>query len=174
MQTLKVSWADVERGRGPVGTAIRTGKPAITRDTKTDPGFAPWREEAARRGYASVLALPLPLANNQPFGALAIYAAEVNAFDDEEINLLIGLANDLAYGIKALRAGAERRRAEEALRESEKKYRSLMDGANDAIVLADSQGKITEVNRRAEELAGILRGRTTGHELHPDPSSPKA
>ena len=50
LKSLRVTWADVEQGRGPVGTAIRTGKPAITRDTQTDPGFAPWREEALQRG----------------------------------------------------------------------------------------------------------------------------
>jgi PAS domain S-box-containing protein len=168
MQTLRVSWADVKQGRGPVGTAIRTGKPAISRDTQTDPRFAPWREEACKRGYASVLALPL--ADAQPFGALTIYAAEVNAFDDEEINLLVGLANDLAYGIKALRVGAERRRVEEALRESEQKYRSLMDGASDAIVLADPRGRIIEANQRAEELLGYPEEELLGMnypQIHP-------
>jgi PAS domain S-box-containing protein len=123
MRTFKITWANKPRGRGPVGMAIRTGKPAVTRDTQTDPHFAPWREEALKRGYASVLALPL--GNASPIGALAIYAAEANAFDDEEISLLLGLANDLSYGIKALRAGAERQRAEEARQDSEQKLRLL-------------------------------------------------
>ena len=165
---MRLTWADVEQGRGPTGTAIRTGKPAITRDTQTDPGFAPWRKEARKRGFASVLALPLK--DTEAFGALTIYATEPNAFDDEEINLLIGLANDLAFGLKALRTGAERRRAEEALRESETKYRSLMDGASDAIVLADSQGKITEVNRKAVKLLGYPEAELLGMnytQIHP-------
>ena len=168
IQSVRLTWADVKLGRGPTGTAIRTGKPAITRDTQTDPRFAPWRVEARNRGYASVLGLPL--GDGQPYGALTIYATEANAFDDEEINLLIGLANDLAFGLKALRTGAERRRAEEALRESETKYRSLMDGASDAIVLADSRGKITEVNRKAEELLGYPEAELLGMnftQIHP-------
>ncbi len=168
VQSLRVSWADLKWGRGPTGTAIRTGKPVICRNTQTDPRFVPWREEAFKRGYASVLGLPLE--DPQPFGALTIYATEVNAFDDEEINLLIGLANDLAFGIKALRAGAERRRAEEALRESEQKYRSLMDGASDAIVLMDTAGRITKVNRRVEELLGYSEEELLGlkyPQIHP-------
>jgi len=60
-----------------------------------------------------------------PVRALTIYATEPNAFDDEEINLLLGLANDLAYGIMALRGRAEQRRAEEALKESEQELRGL-------------------------------------------------
>ncbi len=120
---LHLTWADGKRGQGPTGTAIRHGKPAICRDTQVDPKFAPWREEARKRGFASVLALPLM--DSQTFGALTIYAVEPHAFDDEEINLLVGLANDLAYGITALRARADHRRAEEALKDSEQKLRLL-------------------------------------------------
>ena len=39
--------------------------------------------------------------------------------------MLLGLANDLAYGIMALRGRAEQRRAEEALKESEQELRLL-------------------------------------------------
>lgn len=123
VEQLNLTWGDKERGRGPTGKAIRRGKPVICRDTQVDPDFAFMAEEARIRGYASVLALPL----NDPhtFGALTIYAADPNAFDDEEINLLLGLANDLAYGIMALRGRAEQRRAEEALKESERELRLL-------------------------------------------------
>jgi signal transduction histidine kinase len=123
VEHLRLTWADKERGRGPTGRATREGTPVICHDIQNDPYFAPWREEAGRRGYASVLGLPLNEADT--FGALTIYAREANAFDDEEIALLLGLANDLAYGITALRARAERRRAEKALMESERELRLL-------------------------------------------------
>jgi PAS domain S-box-containing protein len=51
----------------------------------------------------------------------------------------------------------DRRRAEEALRESEEKYRALMDFAPTAILLSDSQGNLLEANRRAEELFGYSK-----------------
>jgi GAF domain-containing protein len=117
VEQLNITWADKARGRGPVGMAIRLGEPAVVRDTLTDRNFNPWRKEARKRNFRSVLGLPL--IGVSPFGALSIYATELNAFDDEEINLLLGLANDLAYGIMALRGRAEQRRAEEALKESD-------------------------------------------------------
>ena len=55
----EVSWSDTERGRGPVGTAIRTGRPVVPQDVVDDEAFAPWRTEALAHGYASVIALPL-------------------------------------------------------------------------------------------------------------------
>lgn len=160
VEQLRITWADTPWGRGPVGTAVRTGTPAICRNTQTDPNFAPWREEARKRGYASVLGLPLK--DEATFGALTIYSADPDAFDDEEITLLTGLANDLAYGITALRGRDERRRAQEALRESEEKYRGLMDYASDAILLVDPAGQVTEANRRAEELLGYSQEELLG------------
>jgi PAS domain S-box-containing protein/putative nucleotidyltransferase with HDIG domain len=124
MQTLMVTWADTERGRGPAGIAIRTGKPSFTRDIQSDPRFAPWREEALKRGFASVLALPLK--DTEAFGVLAIYASEPNAFDEDESKLLEELASDISFGIKALRTSAARQQAEAQLRESLERVRKTM------------------------------------------------
>jgi signal transduction histidine kinase len=156
VEHLRLTWADKLRGRGPVGRAIRQGALAMCSNTQTDPDFASWREEARIRGYASVLALPLKEA--YPFGVLAIYAKDPNAFDDEEIALLMGLTNDLAYGITALRARAERRRVEEALRESERELRLL------TVQLLSIQEK--ERRRVARELHDELGQALTVLKIH--------
>ena len=115
LKNVNVTWADTEWGRGPGGTAIRTGQPAVFQDVAVDPRFAPWRDEALKRGYASAIGLPLP-GERSVLGVLLIYASEADAFDEQEVMLLAALANDLAYGIMALRTRAERARAEESLR----------------------------------------------------------
>ncbi|MDR3677093.1 MAG: PAS domain-containing protein, partial [Acidobacteriota bacterium] len=114
LPTANITWADTEHGWGPTGTAIRTGKPVVTRDFGANPSLAAWRQEALQRGYASATALPI-LVNDQVLGALSIYAKEVDAFDSEEMQLLTELSNDLAYGIQALRTRAEHKRAEEEI-----------------------------------------------------------
>jgi len=112
IETLNITWADTERGRGPTGTAIRTGKVSINRDVPSNPDYALWRLEAINRGYQSSIALPL-IYDNRTLGAVNIYAPEPDAFDSEEVRLLTELANDLAYGITVLRMRAEHRQAEE-------------------------------------------------------------
>ncbi|MDA8307661.1 MAG: PAS domain-containing protein, partial [Deltaproteobacteria bacterium] len=60
------------------------------------------REEAIRRGYVSWLALPLNI-SGQTLGALTIYSKEPNTFSEAEVTLLARLADELAYGISALK-----------------------------------------------------------------------
>ena len=112
---LNITWEDTERGRGPVGMSIRTRRMVIVRNIATDPRMGPWRDEALKRGYGSNISLPL-LVDAGVLGAINIYGADPEAFGDEEVHLLSELANDLAFGITALRTRAEREKAEEGIR----------------------------------------------------------
>ena len=77
------------------------------------------------------------------------------------------LANDVSL----------RREAETALRESELKYRTLVESADVAIILIDAEtGRIVEANRRAETLLGLPRHQIIGlhqTELHPAELEPQ-
>lgn len=126
IKSLNVTWADKERGRGPVGTAIRTGQPSVFRNMLSDPRFAPWREDALKRGYAAAVGLPL-LADGRAFGSITIYSRDPDPFSDEEVRLLADLADDLAYGIKSIRLRTAHMKAEEALQHSEEHYRTLFE-----------------------------------------------
>jgi PAS domain S-box-containing protein/diguanylate cyclase (GGDEF)-like protein len=106
-----ITWADTERGRGPTGTAARTGTVQVSREIATDPRMLAWRADALKRGYASAIALPL-VAGLDTFGVLSIYSSEKNAFDEEEVVLLKELAADLSFGILTHRSNLQRRRAE--------------------------------------------------------------
>ncbi|MEW6497250.1 MAG: PAS domain S-box protein, partial [Cyanobacteriota bacterium] len=132
LESIQITWSDTERGRGPTGTAIRTGQPSIAQNILTDPSYLPWREAALQRGYAASIALPLIVEGN-PLGALNIYATQPNAFNDDEVKLLTELANDLAYGISALRTQLGRQRAEVALRESKQRLDGILNSIEDLV-----------------------------------------
>ncbi|MCE5278189.1 MAG: CHASE3 domain-containing protein [Planctomycetaceae bacterium] len=109
-----ITWADEDRGRGPVGTAIRTGQVQIGQDFLTDPHLDPWREEALKRGYRSVIALPLRQ-EQTVIGALAIYGSEPAIFTEAQAQVLREIAEDLALGINAQRMRSALRAANERL-----------------------------------------------------------
>src|SRR5579863_83449 len=123
---VEVKWSDSPSGRGPSGTAIRENRICVVTDVMTDPSFAPWCEAALARGYAAVIAMPLRSAG-QPFGVLMIYSDQAGSFDRSEVELLTEIANNLAFGITALRSQEERQQATAALQEAEAKYRQLVE-----------------------------------------------
>ena len=177
LERLDVTWADTERGRGPAGTAIRTGKPALC-NVLTDPEFIPWRQEALARGYAHVLSLPL-IDNDRVLGAITICAPETNPFSEEEVTLLMRLSGDVAYGITTLRLReehardiTERRKADEQLRESEERYRVAIESSNDGVALFRGP-ELVYANRRVLDMFGyesLEEAQHTDHflKVHPD------
>ena len=150
LQALGITWADTERGRGPAGTAIRTGEPVLAQDILNEPDFELWRDEALARGYSSCVAIPLRI-GGRTSGVLMTYAVEPQAFDSDEMSLLVELAEDLSYGISTLRARDEQKRTEEdlarhrehleelvkertvELSDSEARFRALFNSGADAV-----------------------------------------
>jgi signal transduction histidine kinase/ActR/RegA family two-component response regulator/HAMP domain-containing protein len=114
LSLARMTWADEPRGRGPTGIAIRTGVPQVNDSTAIDATMSFWRTTALERQYRSSISLPMKGALGV-LGCLTIYAAEPGAFSAvETVSLLVDLANNLAFGIRATR---ERRRREEMERQ---------------------------------------------------------
>ena len=98
-------------------------------------------------------------------GALTVYAAGPDTFDAGEMAFLTELAHDIAYGIAALRSGDERQRAEKALRESEQKYRELVEHANSIILRWTNDGRITFLNEFGLHFFGYSGGEIIGRHV---------
>ena len=171
LERIGVTWSDGERGAGPVGRAIRENRVCVVRDTSTDASFAPWRGEALRQGYRSVIALPL---SSGTIGhmALGIYADEPDAFDEEELALLRQLADDITSGLLALRAEAGRAKAETALIRSEAQFRAVFEHTGIGVTLVDTGGRLLQVNPAFESMLGYAPGEmeslTFAQVSHPD------
>jgi PAS domain S-box-containing protein len=116
LKTARVSWDENrEHGRGPTGIAVRTGLTQINQDYLSNPKMAPWREAALRRGYQSSISLPL-VGAQRVLGVLCLYAAEPDAFSEDEVETLEELARNVAYGVESMRARSQRDMAEVANR----------------------------------------------------------
>ncbi|NLE08588.1 MAG: PAS domain S-box protein, partial [Dehalococcoidales bacterium] len=84
--------------------------------------------------------------------------------------------NGQRYNISVERDITERKQAEQKLRESEEKYRTLFETMAQGVVYQDVDGKITAANKAAERILGLtveqMTGRTSGderwHAIHQD------
>lgn len=171
--SLKISWGETASGRGPTGTAIRRGIPVAVSNAQTDPDYGPWRERAQRYGYASSLALPLRI-DGVVIGALNIYAAEPDAFNEDVVELLRESASDLAFGIATQRAQSEHARTQADLKTAEDNFRAAANASLDVLfILAsvrDADGRITDfeftdINAHAEQMLGMAREQVIGQKL---------
>ncbi len=154
LDTLNISWDNVERGQGPTGTAIRTGLCTIARDIITDPNFTPWRTEALKRGYESSMVLPIKL-EDKILGALNIYSPHKDAFNESEIALLKELADDLSYGITALRNKLLQLKTEKELKQAMDDWKSTFDSMADIITIQDTNFNIMASNKNANDLLSM-------------------
>jgi PAS domain S-box-containing protein len=165
---ISTTWDDGPNGKGPCGMSIRTRQPIVTRNIAAEREDSFWRGEALQRGYASCVSFPL-LSGARPIGILAIYASEPGVFDESEVRHLQDLANDLAYGIAALRAQAANLHVEAALRQSElrlqqeflklerakQEWEVTFDSIADPIFIHDRDCRIIRANKAYQEIAGL-------------------
>lgn len=111
LDSLSITWASIEGDGSPTDIAIHTGKPSGARQAPPAPSSPAWHEDWPKLGIASTLSLPLRVDGNI-FAAIGIGASESDAFGEKEVELLGEAADDLAFGIQALRTKIRHRLAE--------------------------------------------------------------
>ncbi|MEO5378293.1 MAG: PAS domain S-box protein [Magnetococcus sp. DMHC-6] len=167
LQHLFISWADCVHGRGPVGTAIRTGKPQVIANILENSDFEPWRELTTKYGLLSCIALPLNK-HGKPFGVLNLYSHTLNVFDAKEEQLLWDITRQIADAILFLRETTLHKRTQQALIESERRFRTLFDTMRSGVAVYDvwKDGEnfiIKDINKAGEKLSNVIRERVIGH-----------
>ena len=150
VDAANITWADTARGRGPTGTAVRTGEVQVNQNVATNPDMSPWRVEMLRYDLKSSIALPLKN-RLEVFGTLTFYSGESDAFGPEEVVLLTQLAADLGYGIFAQRDHAGH---ESALLTLQENLKSTVQAIATAVEMRDAYTAGHE--RRVAELATAI------------------
>jgi len=112
---LKLSWEDGDNGRGPAGMAVRTRRPVSVQNTAADT-FVRSHSRPAQHGFLSVVTVPV-FFGDEVAGLLAVYDSDVGAFKSPEVQVLQRFADDLGFGIAALRTRARQVEAEAQLRD---------------------------------------------------------
>ncbi len=161
----KNSWGDDIYGNGPTGRAIRTNEIQVCNNVLSDPSMTIWHEEAMTYNYRSLVALPLQIDQAQT-ACLTLYGAFENTWSLPELTLLNELADDLVFGIKAIRTAIAKAHHQEQLRISLEQTIQVIAqtiGEKDSYTAGHQRRAAVLASRIGEEL-GLSKDRI--HGLH--------
>jgi len=146
-------------GEGLTGSVLRTGKPLHLSGREIDELDKTGKLVSSGTTTFDWLGVPL-LSGDRPIGVLTVQSYTENLrYGDREEELLIFVSQHIATAL-------ERKRAAEALSNSEKQYRSLFENANDCVMIIDPETEtILKANPRACETYGFSPGELIGMSL---------
>lgn len=124
---------------GISGRVVRTGQAIFVRNADQDPEFL-----KAIPIVKQCIIVPLKSSNGQVSGTLAI-ESETESLTDQDMALLLLVADQISVAVTNARLFG-------ALRDSERRYRALVDQAADAILMTDGNWHITDINSQTMQL----------------------
>jgi PAS domain-containing protein len=124
------------------GLATHTGEPVVTTDVHDDPRWAPWQWLAERFDYRGCWSFPVHSAAGRQIGTLAIHSRSPRSPTEPDRELARLLTDTAAIIISRHTEADVRRVAEQRLRESEERFRALVEPFAQAIWEADAHGLV--------------------------------
>src|SRR3546814_9247137 len=97
----------------------------------------------------------LELSGRRADGSEFPVAISLSPVETDEGSLVIAAVRDVTHA----------KQAEKALRDRETKFRAMLEGAPDAVVIVNRQGRIELVNAQTERIFGYPRDRLIGRPL---------
>jgi len=140
---------------GSCGTAAHLGKRVIVTDIENDPLWEASRELALGFGLRACWSEPILDANQRVIGTFATYYDEVREPTPGEIEVIEEFASLAGLAI-------ERTRATARLRESEQRFRTLIEAIEEVIIIFDKRGRARYVSPASESITGYTPDERVG------------
>ena len=144
------------KGAGLPGRVWAAREPVWILDIVNDQNF-PRARFALADDLASGLAFPI-LIGGEVLGVIEFFSRATLSPDERLLETLNTIGNQIGQYI-------ERRNAEDALRDSEERYRIVIETASDAVITIDHQSRILFVNSAAEKIFGYTTDEMIGQPL---------
>jgi PAS domain S-box-containing protein len=143
---------------GSCGTAAHRKEPVFVSDITTDPLWDQYRHLALQHGLRACWSTPIFSTASEVIGTFALYSRAPGEPTREQRNVIEQMTHLAAVAI-------ERKRAEEALRQSESRFQGILEIAEDAIISVDSSQRILLFNQGAEKVFGYAATEVIGKPL---------
>lgn len=103
LRMVRFRYDESDLGAGPVGEAVRKGRPQFVADIRQNERCAPWLEQSVKAGLLSMAVFPLSR-NGSAHGVLTLHAREAHRFDDMDEAILSDIAGIVSLALEELRA----------------------------------------------------------------------
>ena len=129
------------------GRALRSKQRVVIPNVELDPGFAPFLKAAHSADYRAVVATPLLGGDGNPLGVISAHFKSVHHPSDQELRRLDLFVRQAADFI-------QRCKTDEALRQSEERFRAIVDTTPECVKLVDPDGKLLLMNSPGLQMVG--------------------
>ena len=137
--------------------------PGLDPDVFEEPLWKPWIHLAKEYDFRGCWSFPIETRDGKPIGTFAQYFTTAREAAPHDLALADVVTQAAAIIISRHTEAQERARAEEALRASEERYRTLVENVADhAIFMLDAEGAITEWTEGARRLKGYAAEEVVG------------
>jgi PAS domain S-box-containing protein len=150
---IKIYGDDRPEGRGPIGSAFRTGKSYICNNMQNDPILLPWLDEIKRRNFHSSAAFPIRQ-NGQVCGTLTVYSTAAYFFKNKEIALLEESAANISFALDNLMREEARVQADRIAKNEKLFSDQMIESMPGILYFYDLKGKFLRWNRNFETASG--------------------
>lgn len=127
-RSIKIDLQDPQSNEGPTARALASAAPQVVPDIDSDPGFAPWRDLAAKYGLRSFVSVPLAY-GNEVLGVFNLYSQNDNAFGELDVALLVLMSGHATIALENAmnyqRVSRERARTQALLKVTQAISRSV-------------------------------------------------
>ena len=148
------------RGEGLPGQVWATGESAWLLDVRRTPNF-PRAASAAAAGLQSAFAFPI-VVGGVTRGVMEFFTRQILEPDSGLLETIGTVAGQVGQFLKRLEA-------EQTLRESEGRFRALMEQAPFSVQILSSDGQISRVNQAWSNLWGVSLEQLAGYNILEDP-----
>jgi PAS domain S-box-containing protein len=142
-----------ERGVGLPGRVWASGKAAWIPDVVHDANF-PRASVADAEGLHAAFGFPI-LLDHEVLGVIEFFSHEIRQPDEDLLQMMTSIGSQLGQVI-------HRRRAEEALRATERRLAAVVENSDDAIVTKTLDGIVRSWNAGAERMFGYSAAEAVG------------
>ena len=132
---------------GSCAAAVDSARPVLVADIDVDPVWEFRRECAALAGLRAAWSAPIIASDGLVIGTFAVFRREPGVPADRDHELILCMAQISGIAI-------ERRRAEDALRNSEAKFRGLFENVLEGVYQTTRDGRILAVNPAFAQMLG--------------------